>query len=129
MLRNWARCICVWNLLLDENGGPDITIPPRPKRRIGLVSVDTRSQQLSYSGNYYAFPHYSKLIQRGAYIFASSGEVPGVNHVAAENADRSRVLVLTNNDDSNEQKVQCKLGSRTLSLTLPADSITSLVWS
>jgi len=30
MLRNWARCICVWNLLLDENGRPDITNPPRP---------------------------------------------------------------------------------------------------
>jgi len=130
MLRNWARCICVWNLLLDENGRPDITIPPRPVGMIaGLVTLDSKSQQLSYSGNYYAFPHYSKLIQRGAHIFASSGEVPGVNHVAAENADGSRVLVLTNNDNNNEQKVQCKLGSRTLSVALPPDSITSLVWS
>jgi glucosylceramidase len=130
MLRNWARCICVWNLLLDENGRPDITIPPRPVGMIaGLVTLDSKSQQLSYSGNYYAFPHYSKLIQRGAHIFASSGEVPGVNHVAAENADGSRVLVFTNNDNDNEQKVQCKLGSRTLSVALPPDSITSLVWS
>ena len=129
MLRNWARCICVWNLLLDENGGPDITIPPRPKGLIGgLVRVDTKSQQLSYSGNYYAFAHYSKLIQRGAHIFASSGDLPGINHVAAENTDGSRVLVMTNNDSAVEQHVRCTLASRALNLVLPPDSITSLVW-
>jgi glucosylceramidase len=130
MLRNWARCICVWNLVLDENGRPDITIPPRPVGMItGLVTLDSKSHQLSYSGNYYAFAHYSKLIQRGAHIFASSGEVPGVNHVAAENADGSRVLVVTNNNSSLEQRVQCTLASRALNLVLPPDSITSLVWS
>jgi len=65
MLRNWARLICVWNLLLDEKGKPDITVPPRPDRPGGLVSINSQTQQLSYSGNYYAFPHYSKLIQKG----------------------------------------------------------------
>jgi glucosylceramidase len=129
MLRNWARCICVWNLVLDENGRPDITIPPRPSRPGGLVCVDTKSQQLSYSGNYYAFAHYSKLIQRGAHIFASSGDLPGVNHVAAENMDGSRVLVMTNNDSALEQRVQCTLASHALNLVLPPDSITSLFWS
>ena len=127
MLRNWARCICVWNLLLDENGRPDITIPPRPMRRDGLVSIDSKSKQLTYSGNYYAFPHYSKLIERGARVFASSGDLSGIDHVAAENPDRSRVLVVTNSNNSLEQ-VQCRLGASTLKLTLPADSITSLVW-
>ena len=128
MLRNWARCICVWNLLLDENGRPDITNPPRPMRRGGLVSIDTKSKELTYSGNYYAFPHYSKLIERGAHVFASSGDLPGIEHVAAENRDKSRVLVLTNSN-SEEEHVQCRLGARTLSVALPADSITSLVWS
>ncbi|MGA8366217.1 MAG: glycoside hydrolase family 30 beta sandwich domain-containing protein [Candidatus Acidiferrales bacterium] len=129
MLRNWARMICVWNLLLDENSRPDITTPPRPSRPGGLVCVDTNSQQLSYSGNYYAFAHFSKLMQRGAHIFASSGDLPGINHVAAENTDGSRVLVLTNSDSSREQPVQCTLGPSTLDLVLPPDSITSLLWS
>lgn len=128
MLRNWARCICVWNLVLDENGRPDITNPPRPMRRGGLVSLDTKTQQLTYSGNYYAFPHYSKLIERGARIFSSSGSLPGIDHVAAENPDKSRVLVLTNSNPA-EQRVDCRLGSQTLRVTLPADSITSLLWS
>jgi glucosylceramidase len=128
MLRNWARCVCVWNLLLNENGRPDITNPPRPLRPAGLVCIDSKTQQLRYSGTYYAFPHYSKLIQRGAHIFASWGDFPGVDHVAAENADGSRVLVLTNSNNALEQHVQCTLESRALSLVLPPDSITSLLW-
>ena len=127
MLRNWSRCICVWNLLLDENGKPDITVPTRPNRRGGLVSIDSKSQQLSYSGNYYAFAHYSKLIQRGARIFASGGDLPGIDHAAARNTDGSNVLVVTNSN-SAEQQVQCTLGTRALKLVLPPDSITSLVW-
>jgi glucosylceramidase len=128
MLRNWARCICVWNLLLDENGRPDITNPPRPMRRGGLVSIDSKTQQLTYSGNYYAFPHYSKVIERGAHIFASSGDLPGIDHVAAENPDKSSVLVLTNRNNA-EQQVHCRLRSQVLKAVLPPDSITSFVWS
>jgi glucosylceramidase len=128
MLRNWARCICVWNLLLDENGRPDITNPPRPMRRDGLVSIDTKTQELTYSGNYYAFPHYSKVIQRRAHIFASSGNLPGIDHVAAENPDNSSVLVLTNRNNE-EQHVQCRLRSQVLKIVLPPDSITSFVWA
>ncbi len=127
MLRNWARCICVWNLLLDENGRPDITIPPRPMRRGGLVSIDSKTKALTYSGNYYAFPHYSKLMQRGARVFATSGELSGIDHVAAENPDKSRVLVLTNSNNAGKQ-VDCRLGDRVLRVALPSDSITSFVW-
>ena len=127
MLRNWARCICVWNLLLDENGRPDITNPPRPMRRGGLVSIDSKTHELSYSGNYFAFPHYSKLMQRGAHVFASSGDLPGIDHVAAENPDESRVLVLTNSNNV-EKQVDCRLGDHILRAALPADSIASFVW-
>lgn len=127
MLRHWARCICVWNLLLDENGRPDITDPPRPMRRDGLVSIDSKTKELTYSGNYFAFPHYSKLMQRGARIFASSGDLSGIDHVAAENPDKSRVLVLTNRNNA-EIQVHCKLGEQVLRAALPSDSITSFVW-
>ncbi|MGH9431592.1 MAG: glycoside hydrolase family 30 protein [Terriglobia bacterium] len=128
MLRNWARCVCVWNLLLNEDGRPDITNPPRPLRRGGLVCVNSKSKQLTHSGAYFAFPHYSKAIQRGAHVFASWGDLPGVDHVAAENKDGSRVLVVTNNNTDAEQRVQCTLATRALNLVLPPDSITSLVW-
>jgi len=96
-------------------------------RRSGLVSFDSKSKQLSYSGNYYAFPHYSKLIQRGARVFASSGTLPDIVHVAAENPDKSRVLVVTNSNSSIEGQIQCTLGAFSLKISVPPDSITSFV--
>ncbi len=95
--------------------------------RGGLVSIDSKTKELTYSGNYYAFPHYSKLIQRGARIFASSGDLSGVDDVAAENPDKSRVLVLTNSNNA-EKQVHCRLGDQILRVALPSDSITSFVW-
>lgn len=124
ILRNRARCIVSWNLLLDESGRPNIG----PFSCGGLVTIQSKTQHLTRSGMYWAFAHYSKLIQRGARVFASWGELPGVDHVAAENADGSLVLVVTNRSGSAEQRVQCTLAGRALSLALPPDSITSLVW-
>lgn len=122
ILRNWARCICGWNLTLDEKGKPDIG----PFSCGGLVTIDSASHQITRSGQYWAFAHFSKLIARGARIFASQGDVPGVSHVAAENPGGNRALILTN--EGQEQSVQCVLGSQSIELTLPPDSVTSLSW-
>jgi glucosylceramidase len=122
ILRNWARCIVAWNLVLDENGRPDIG----PFDCGGVVTLNSKTHEISRSGQFHAFAHYSKVIQRGALIFASSGDVPGIDHVAAENPDGSRVLILTN--QGHEQQLQCTLRDQALSLTLPPDSITTLSW-
>lgn len=122
ILRNWARCIVSWNLLLDEKGKPNIG----PFSCGGLVTIDSRTQQLTRSGQYWAFAHYSKAMQRGARILGSSGDLPGIAHVAAENPDGSRVLVVTNRGSG--QRVQCTLGTQALELELPPDSVTSLLW-
>ncbi len=122
ILRNRARCIVCWNLLLDEKGQPNIG----PFSCGGLVTLNSKTQQLTRSGQYWAFAHYSKVIDRGARILASWGDVPDVNHVAVANPDGSSVLVLTNT--GLEQNVQCTLGSGGLNLALPPDSITTLVW-
>ncbi|HEX9200725.1 MAG TPA: glycoside hydrolase family 30 protein [Acidobacteriaceae bacterium] len=122
VLRNWSRCICGWNLALDEKGKPDIG----PFSCGGLVTIDSASHQITRSGQYWAFAHFSKLMGRGARIFASKGDIAGVSHVAAENPDGSQVLILTN--EAHEQSVQCVLESRSINVTLPADSVTSLSW-
>ncbi|MDE3179197.1 MAG: twin-arginine translocation signal domain-containing protein [Acidobacteriota bacterium] len=124
ILRNWARCIVCWNLLLNEKGQPNIG----PFSCGGLVTVNSKTGQLTRSGQYQAFAHYSKVIKRGAHILASWGEIPGVDHVAAENVDGSRVLVVTNSNNGREQRAQCTLASLALNLVLPPDSITSYVW-
>ena len=123
ILRNWGRCIVSWNLVLDENGRPDIG----PFSCGGLVTLNSKTHEVTRSGQFYAFAHYSKVVQPGASIFASSGDVSGVDHVAAENPDGSRVLVLTN--QGAERSVRCTLENQALAVTLPSNSITTLLWS
>jgi glucosylceramidase len=121
ILRNWSQCIVGWNLLLDEKGMPNIG--PFPCG--GLVTVNSQTGQLSRSGQYWAFAHFSKVIQRGARVIGSQSDLPDVHHVALENPDGTHVLVATNRGE--KQDVACQLGAKALTLTLEADSITTLV--
>lgn len=122
VLRNWGRCVMGWNLALDEHGKPNIG----PFECGGVVTVDSRTRRITRSGQYWAFAHYSKVIERGARVLASAGEVAGVDHLALENPDGKRVLILTN--QGSERAVECSLGSAVLRVTLPRDSVVSLVW-
>ena len=122
ILRNWSQCIVGWNLLLDEKGNPNIG--PFPCG--GLVTVDSKTGQLTKSGQYWAFAHFSKVIQRGARVYDSRSEVPGVDHVSLENPDGSQVLVLTN--PGEKQKVTCRTAQQALALELESNSITTLTW-
>jgi len=122
ILRNWARCIVSWNLVLDENGKPNIG----PFSCGGVVTVNSQTREVTRSGQFWAFAHYSKVIQRGAQVFASSGELKDVDHVAVQNPDGGVALILTNT--GREQTVQCALREQSFAISLPPDSITTLVW-
>ncbi|HEX4308957.1 MAG TPA: glycoside hydrolase family 30 beta sandwich domain-containing protein [Acidobacteriaceae bacterium] len=122
ILRNWARCIVSWNLVLDENGRPDLG----PFSCGGVLTLNSKTHAITRSGQSHAFAHYSKAIRPGARIFASWGDVPGIDHVAAENPDGSRVLILTN--QGHDQQVQCSLHDQSLTIKLAKNSITTLAW-
>jgi glucosylceramidase len=121
ILNNWARCIVSWNLVLDEHGKPNIG----PFFCGGLLTQNSQTHQLTRSGMYWALGHYSKFIQRGARVFASHGDLPNIDHVAAQNPDGSRVLVVTNR--GAEREVSCGLQGKTLQIGLPANSVTTLI--
>src|SRR5579859_4746521 len=122
ILRNWAQCIVGWNLLLDERGMPNIG--PFPCG--GVVTVNSKTGSVTRSGQYWAFAHYSKVIERGARVIASHGELDGIDHVAIENPNGGHVLVVTNR--SEQQRLECRLGERALDLIVDPDSVTTLVW-
>jgi glucosylceramidase len=122
ILRNWAQCIVGWNLALDERGMPNIG--PFPCG--GVVTVNSKTGNVTRSGQYWAFAHYSKVIERGARVIASQGELDGIDHVAIENPNGSRVLVVTNRGE--QQRLECRLGERTLDLMVDPDSVTTLMW-
>jgi len=126
VMRNWAKCIVCWNVVLDEKGTPNIG----PFDCGGLLTLDSKTQKLSRSGMYWAFAHYSKAVKRGATVIASKSSedaLPKVKHVAFLNPDGSHVLVLTNQGEARD--LRCRLDGKTLETHLPADSVTTLRWS
>jgi len=122
ILRNWAQCIVGWNLVLDEQGRPNIG----PFSCGGVVTLDAKTHAVTRSGQYWAFAHYSKVVQRGARVIGSEGTLSDIDHVAFENPDGSHVLVLTN--QGGGRNVQCQTGKQALDLTLDPGSITTLQW-
>ena len=123
VFRNWARCAVAWNLLLNEKGGPNLG----PFTCGGVVTIDSKTQQLTRSGQFWALAHYSKTVQRGARVIASRSSLPGVEHVAFANPDGTFVLVLTN--QGKDRNIQCRVQGKSLSVKLPADSILTLQWA
>ncbi|MGD0734480.1 MAG: glycoside hydrolase family 30 beta sandwich domain-containing protein [Terracidiphilus sp.] len=123
VLKNWARCIVAWNFILDEKGNPNIG----PFNCGGVVTLDSKTQQLTRSGQYWAFAHYSKAVRRGARVLATHANLPGIEHVAFANPDGDFVLVLTNEGEARE--IDCTFEGKSLHLSLPKNSIVTLQWS
>jgi glucosylceramidase len=124
ILRNGMRCIIGWNLALDENGKPNIG--PFPCG--GLVTVHSGTSEITRSGQYWGFAHYSRAFRRGATILPSNGEIKDIHHVAAENPDGTHALVLTNTGTAR-RAVWIKQGKSAVQVPLPADSIVTLAWN
>lgn len=123
IFRNWACCAVAWNLLLNEKGGPNLG----PFTCGGVVTIDSKAQQLTRSGQYWALAHYSKTVQRGARVIASNSSLPGVEHVAFANPDGTFVLVLTN--QGKESDMLCVFQGKVIRANLPADSVLTLQWA
>ena len=120
VLRNWGQSITGWNLALDEKGRPNIG--PFPCG--GMVTIHSETKEVTRSGQHWAFAHFSRNVRRGARRFESAGKVQGVDHVAFENPDGGKLLVLTNTGAA--KNVQLKVGNKVAEVTLQASSVSSL---
>ncbi len=123
VLRNWCRSITGWNLALDEQGRPNIG--PFPCG--GVVTIHSKTRQITRSGQYWAFAHFSRTIARGARRFDSQGTLPDLDHVAFENPGGDKILVLTNSGEA--RKVAVRLGNRESEAELEKNSVTTLTWA
>lgn len=122
--RHWARGVLFWNLALDENKGPHLGGCATCR---GVVTIDTRTGQVTRNPEYYALAHVSRFVRPGARRIAST-EVAGVPSVAFRNADDgSRVLVLANPAHA-ARILDVRDGARAFHASLPADSVATFIW-
>lgn len=123
ILKNWARCIVGWNLVLDEKGRPNIG----PFECGGLVTLDSGTHEIRRSGQYWAFAHYSKAVERGARVLFSRSTLAGIEHAAFVNPGGDYVLVLTNQGDNRE--IECRFQEKSTRVSLPRDAVATLRWA
>jgi glucosylceramidase len=124
IMSNWARCLITWNLMLDENGKPNIG----PFACAGLVTVDSETQHITRNGQYWALAHFSRAIRRGARRIGSRGTIKKISRAAFLNPDGSYAMVLTNSGP--ERPVRVRLPSAwEAEVVLPADSMVTLEWN
>jgi glucosylceramidase len=121
--RNWAQAITGWNLALDEKGRPNIG----PFSCGGMVTIHSQTKEITRSGQYWAFAHFSRNVQRGAKRFESSGAVTGLDHVAFENPNGTKVLVLTNSGEA--KSITLQHGKKAARFDMPAKAMASLAWT
>jgi glucosylceramidase len=92
-----------------------------------MVTIHSETREITRSGQFWAFAHFSRHIRRGARRFDSAGEIAGVDHVAFENPDGQKVLVIANSGAARGAHV--KLAGDVAEIRLPEDSLSTLCWS
>jgi glucosylceramidase len=122
-IRNWCCSITGWNLALDEKGRPNIG----PFSCGGMVTIHSQTKEVTRSGQYWAFAHFSRSVRRGATRIDSVSKLAGVDHVGFANPDGQQVLIVTNTGPA--QPVTLKQANRSAALTLEPDSVTTLLWT
>ncbi|MFE2995231.1 glycoside hydrolase family 30 beta sandwich domain-containing protein [Nocardia sp. NPDC059246] len=144
-LRAGANGIQLWNAVLDQNNGPKMGNGCRGivgeyagQDCIAPVTVNTDTHDYTFTSDYWALAHFSKFIRPGAKQIAStspssclttpvSGSMCGLEGVAFENPDRSRVLVVTANDGADHTFTLAE-SRRRVTYTLRAGATATLVW-
>jgi glucosylceramidase len=112
-----------WNIMLDENGGPNHA----NNFCAAPVIADTRTGSLTFTNSFYYIGHFSKFIRPGARRIVSSSNRDILQTTAFQNADGKISVVVMNSTDT---KLPYRLwinGKAAQTESLP-HSITTLVF-
>jgi len=122
--RGWARGVLLWNLALDENDGPHLG---GCKDCRGVVTIDSRTGQVTRNVEYYALAHASRFVMPGAQRVQSSEGVGELSNVAFRNPDGSLALVVANGAQA-QQTFSVRIAGQSFRYTLPGLSVATFAW-
>lgn len=121
-LNNWAVGWTDWNMLLDENGGPN----HKKLFCYAPLIYDFSKGKLNYMNSYYYIGHFSKFIRPGAKRIVCSSATDKLMATAFINPDGKIAVVVMN---KTEKAVDCKLwyGSNIAKFGIPAHAIITMI--
>jgi glucosylceramidase len=121
-LNRWTVGWVDWNLLLDEQGGPNHVgnLCSAP------ILYDTRAGAIHYQSSYYYIGHFARFIRPGARRIALGNSRDDLDATAFRNPDGSVIVVAMNRTES-PIPVSVTVGQDSVSDELPAHAIVTLV--
>ena len=124
--RNWARGVSLWNLALDEKGGPHKGGCGNCR---GVVTIDSKTGAYTRNVEYYVLGHASRFVQSGAYRIKSESADTTLANVAFLNPDGYTKVLIVLNKAKEPRTFAVRAAGKSLRYTLPAASVVTLVWS
>jgi glucosylceramidase len=121
-LSHWARGWTDWNLLLNQEGGPN---------HVGNfcsapIIADTTAGTLHYQPSYYYLGQFSKFIRPGAQRIADTSNSDDLLSVAFINPDNTLAVVVLN-QTRESQDCRLWLAGKSVTVNSPAHSILTAV--
>ncbi len=123
--RGWARGVALWNLALDERGGPHLGGCGNCR---GVVTINASTGDVTRNVEYYALAHASKFVRVGAHRIASASPIDGLETVAFLNADDASRVVIVLNGAAQPRTFSVRSEERAFTHALPAGAVATFVW-
>jgi len=123
---NWARGVALWNLALDEKGGPHKGGCGNCR---GVVTIDSKTGAYTRNVEYYSLAHASKFVRPGAHRIRSESADTLLAHVAFLNPDQYTKVLLVLNMAKEARRFVVRSRGGSFRYTLPAASVVTLTWS
>lgn len=123
-LNNWTAAWTDWNVVLDEQGGPN---------HVGNfcdapIIADTAKNEVVYESSYYYIGHFSKYIRPGAKRIAASRYTEKLETTAFKNGDGTIATVVLNRTDSEIPYI-VRYRDQLAHVTIPAHAIQTLLFT
>jgi glucosylceramidase len=122
-LNNWASGWTAWNVLLDEQGGPNhvgnLCMAP--------IIADTKTGALTYMNSFWYLGHFSKFIRPGARRIVCSSNADELQATAFLNTD-GKIAVVVMNRTEKEIEFDTWIENASVVTKSPAHSIVTLVF-
>jgi glucosylceramidase len=138
--RNYANAVALWNLALDPEGGPVESPNSGCQSCTGLVTINEQTGTYTPSKDFFELGQLSHFVQPGAVRIASNHFVsynltpkyqtvvsPGLDDVAFENPNGSRVLFAYNNS-TLPISFDLEWRGSSVSYAIPAGATTTFNW-
>lgn len=124
-VRGWARGVALWNIALDENGGPHLGGCGNCR---GVITVDSRSGAVTRNVEYYGLAHVSEFVRPGAHRIASSTNVGGLQSVAFRNADDGSTVLIVLNTTASAVSFAIHSGGTSIGYAIPGGAVVTFRW-